>query len=45
MNKLDRKLWWAGGNPTIKTLSQQLSFERHIVVTEDPLRENTLGLE
>jgi hypothetical protein len=36
MNKLDRKLWCCGANPNVKTLSHQLTFERRIVVTEDP---------
>ncbi|KAF2245461.1 hypothetical protein BU26DRAFT_521900 [Trematosphaeria pertusa] len=36
MNKLDEKLWWAGPAPYIKTLSQQLTYDRKIVVTENP---------
>lgn len=36
MNKLGEKLWWAGPNPDVKSLTRQLTFERTIVVTEDP---------
>ncbi|KAJ4354301.1 uncharacterized protein N0V89_006035 [Didymosphaeria variabile] len=36
LNKLNHKLWWCGANPIVKTLSHQLTFERRIVVTEDP---------
>lgn len=36
LNKLNQKLWWCGANPHVKTLSHQLTFERRIVVTEDP---------
>ncbi|KAJ4289087.1 hypothetical protein N0V90_011429 [Kalmusia sp. IMI 367209] len=36
LNKLNKKLWWAGANPTVKSLGNQLTFERRIVITEDP---------
>lgn len=36
LNKLDCRLWNCGANPNVKTLSYQLTFERRIVVTEDP---------
>ncbi|OAG00892.1 uncharacterized protein CC84DRAFT_1168111 [Paraphaeosphaeria sporulosa] len=36
LNKLNRRLWNCGANPYVKTLSHQLTFERRIVVTEDP---------
>lgn len=36
MNKLDQKLWNTGPAPSVKTLSHQLTFERRVVVTENP---------
>lgn len=35
MNKLGEKLWWAGSDPQIKPLSQQLAVSRRIQIVED----------
>jgi hypothetical protein len=36
MNKLGKKLWWAGPTPDIVPLSQHTVLERRIQLTEDP---------
>jgi hypothetical protein len=36
MNKLGERLWRAAPNPDVKSLSRQLTFDRRIVITEDP---------
>jgi hypothetical protein len=36
LNTLGEKLWWVGPTPELKSLSEQMTLERNICITEDP---------